>query len=153
MSDRKPIAERFYERISPEPMSGCWLWLAGMAGEYGVLTHEGVTFAAHRLAWEIHKGPVPDGLWLLHKCDVKTCVNPLHLFLGDWRDNVDDMIMKGRNVKGSEVGNSKLNSATVRRIRSLYSEGVPIVELLARFGTSYQNIWYIVKSDTWRSIN
>ena len=120
-----------------------------MAGEYGSITHDGAAFAAHRLAWEIHRGAIPDGLWLLHKCDVKTCVNPNHLFLGDWRANVDDMIEKGRNVRGSGVGNSKLNSATVRRIRTLHADGVPIAELVARFGTTYQNIWYVVTGDTW----
>jgi hypothetical protein len=93
--------ERFMAKVSPEPTSGCWLWTGalGMDG-YGIRVHlhgeERKPRRAHRASWEIFRGPIPDGLWVLHRCDNPPCVNPDHLFLGTQTDNIRDAVRKGR---------------------------------------------------------
>lgn len=82
---------------------------------------------ASRVSWEVHHGEIPEGLCVLHVCDVRHCVNPEHLFLGTKRDNSDDMIRKGRakhiGLKGPTNPNSKLSWKQARQIRSLYETG------------------------------
>lgn len=90
---------RWQDRVIPEPNSGCWLW-DGRYSNAGYGTYGGgrarERVQAHRLAWEEMNGPIPDGLFVLHKCDVRGCVNVDHLFLGTAKDNTRDMMAKGR---------------------------------------------------------
>jgi hypothetical protein len=96
-----PDIERFEGRFIPEPNSGCWLWTGATGGTsgYGKFydTQTRRNLWAHRASWVLHCGPIPDGMLVLHKCDVRVCVNPDHLFLGTYVDNVADMIAKGRD--------------------------------------------------------
>lgn len=95
------LRRRFGQSWCPEPFSGCWLWMAGtsLAG-YGQISSSEATrrkeVYAHRLSWEIHCGPIPEKLFVLHSCDTPLCVNPDHLFLGTHRDNMQDALRKGR---------------------------------------------------------
>lgn len=96
----KGLAEAFERLYIPEPNSGCWLWVGGTRDKrgYGNWIRQGFdTRSAHRISWMMHKGPIPDGLHVLHKCDVTLCVNPEHLFLGTNQDNIDDKVRKGRH--------------------------------------------------------
>ena len=94
---RPPVADRFQEGYLPEPTSGCWLWKRAInSAGYGLIGKEGKLYTAHRISWELHNGPIPEGIQVCHKCDVKYCVNPDHLFLGTQKDNMDDAVRKGR---------------------------------------------------------
>jgi hypothetical protein len=86
----------------PVPEAGCWLWLGSTGrGGYGRIRVGGNrTARTHRLAWELNRGPIPDGLHVLHKCDTPCCINPDHLFLGTPLDNAHDRDRKGRQVAG-----------------------------------------------------
>lgn len=104
MRRSRPIEDRFWKRIVPEPNSGCWLWdgYTDQAG-YGRIglgrRHAGMT-GAHRLSLKIAGIDVPEDKLVLHRCDVPCCVNPDHLFVGTQADNIADMLKKGRRQWG-----------------------------------------------------
>jgi hypothetical protein len=89
----------FWEHKDVQP-SGCWVWRGGKnKNGQGVVRHGGRNQVTSRVAWELAYGSIPTGLWVLHRCDNPSCINPKHLFLGTAQDNVDDMIAKGRQVR------------------------------------------------------
>jgi len=98
----KPIEQRFWEKVNKETANGCWEWSSAVRGNgYGAffthLLNEGrKCHGAHRYSWMMVNGPIPEGLWVLHKCDNRICVNPDHLFLGDRTDNMRDCAKKKR---------------------------------------------------------
>lgn len=84
-------------RRSVRSPSGCLLWGGSLdTGGYGVVMVEGRPVKAHRVAWTVANGPIPDGLRVLHTCDVRNCIEPSHLWLGTQGDNIRDMWQKGR---------------------------------------------------------
>jgi hypothetical protein len=98
IADAYPIA-RFLGHCASLPTErGCILWVGAKNNRgYGSVRVNGVTRGAHRLAWELAFGPIPSGVEVLHRCDNRPCVNTGHLFLGSQRDNIHDMIRKGRD--------------------------------------------------------
>ncbi|MBP8196936.1 MAG: HNH endonuclease [Chromatiaceae bacterium] len=90
------VEDKFWDRVVRT--DGCWQWKgAKKASGYGKLSPSaGVFLVAHRIAWEIHNGPIPEGLFVCHHCDNPECTNPEHLFLGTPQDNMDDKVRKGR---------------------------------------------------------
>lgn len=99
----RPAVERFWEKVSRGAAGACWIWRGWKTtGGYGQLTLPGdQKVMAHRFSYELHFGPIADGLFACHRCDNPSCVNPAHLFLGTHLENMRDMIAKGRNVVGS----------------------------------------------------
>lgn len=85
----RPLVERFHEKYIPEPNSGCWLWDAACdTGGYAQISVGNKSKSAHRISYEMHVGPVPEGLVLDHKCRVRSCVNPDHLEPVTNRENI-----------------------------------------------------------------
>src|ERR1039458_1684911 len=92
---------RFHSKFQPVTESGCWIWMGAIAGgNYGSMRVTSTTTeSAHRVAWKLYKGPIPDGIFVCHTCDVMACVNPSHLWLGTHTQNMRDSMAKGRNRK------------------------------------------------------
>lgn len=138
------------ERSIPEPNTGCWLFAKSLKNNgYGQLWWNGKRRDAHRWAWTMARGEIPAGLHVLHSCDVRSCVNPDHLFLGTNRDNIRDMVAKGRNSRGAAHTNAKLTDEIVREIRSS-SESSYI--LARRFGVSRAAIIKVRRRKTWAHV-
>lgn len=116
----------------------CWVWTASKTNGYGQFLADGKRTIAHRFSYELHYGPIPDGLFICHHCDNRRCVRPDHLFLGTNRDNNLDMIAKERH------GNAVLTNEQVRAIHREYRHGNG-VELAAKYGVSSAVIYYTVK--------
>ena len=93
-----PMEQRFWAQVRKG--RGCWTWVGNLAAKgYGKIRTAGRGSAwlyAHRASWQLHNGPIPNGLCVLHRCDNPPCVNPEHLWLGTWADNNRDMALKGR---------------------------------------------------------
>ena len=94
------VLDRFWSKVDQRGPDDCWEWRAARMwkgyGHFGVARD--LVVRAHRFAWEVSRGPIPNGAMVLHRCDNPACCNPAHLFLGTARDNTDDMVAKGRMV-------------------------------------------------------
>ena len=92
--------ERFWNKVMKiVETDECWEWIAFKNKDgYGLFGYNGKNQKAHRVSWQLHNGPIPDGLCVLHKCDNPSCVNPNHLFLGTNADNIKDRVNKNRTV-------------------------------------------------------
>jgi len=109
---------------------------------YGQVKVNGRSVLTHRLAWMKEKGPIPEGLCVLHKCDNRACVRVSHLFLGTKRDNAIDMYRKGRgpNNRGTENGRAKLTSLQVKAIRNSEASTKDLAE---EFGVAPVTVWRV----------
>jgi hypothetical protein len=150
--------ERFW-RFVGKSTDGHWYWLGCVSGVgYGQLNvGNRVRKSAHRLSFEMHKGEVPDGMFVCHTCDIRHCVNPDHLFAGTALDNTRDMMAKGRwemngprkMPRGSQHSRAKLTEAQVVEIRRRRSNGETLVSIARSFGVTIAAIWYITTGKNW----
>lgn len=149
MADTRDITVRFAERFMPEPMSGCWLWTGAATKGYGIITHGGRITKAHRVSYELHRGPIPPGLFVCHRCDNPGCVNPDHLFLGTIADNNADKMAKGRQRCGEATNLAKLTAAQVLEIRA---SNLPRLKIAATFGISRSCVQQIRRRSLWKHL-
>lgn len=154
----KPLAVRFWAKVAKRHV-GCWLWKGPIDTKgYGYLADEGgkgIHYAAkkvraHRVSWELHNGPIPDGLNVLHRCDVRACVRPSHLFLGTQRDNLIDAREKGRLGSGDAVRHAaRLNWDEVGEIRRRHAAGETRKSLRQEFGVGKTQMHRIIVGEQW----
>lgn len=143
-----PLVLRFFPKV--QKTTRCWLWTGSRyPNGYGYIylgpeqgRSRGRYEAAHRVSWRLHKGEIPTGLRVLHKCDNRRCVRPGHLFLGTSQDNSVDMIQKGR-------GCAKLTPVEVALIRSTPRHTYGLAQ---RLGVSRDTIYKVRNGRTWKHV-
>lgn len=150
--------KRYWTHVEKRSPDECWLWtgsvISGTAkngrNRYGRIMCDRTYVLAHRISYLIHKGPVPDGLLIMHSCDEPRCQNPQHLRVGTQLDNIRDCIAKGRanRAVGEAAGASVLTERDVLKIRSLYP-GRSQQSIADRYGVKQTTISRIVLRQTW----
>lgn len=144
---------RFRSNVGIDAQTGCWEWTGTRYesgyGKFPYRTRDCRYRAmpAHRAAWIIHKGPIPEGKLVCHKCDNPGCCNPEHLFLGSHKDNTQDMVRKGRSIRGRK--RSRLTEEVVLRIRDEIRQGVTLETLSKRYGLTVSALSRIKTRKTW----
>jgi hypothetical protein len=147
-----PLRQRYSDKVdrSKGPDS-CHPWIGATAVGYGRIAaggKRGLVLGAHRLTYELFIGPIPDGLWVLHRCDNRRCCNPSHLFLGTHLQNMRDMRRKGRSNRGGRNPNAKLLDSDVLVIWNL--KGKELQRVTARkFGVTRQAVGDIQSGRGW----
>lgn len=163
-----PTLDRLRSKAEPIPFCGCVIFTGAHTPKgYGVIYHNGRQRYAHRVMYELTRGPVPEGKFVLHRCDVPSCINPDHLFIGTAMDNSRDMVKKGRASKywlgkaspsrgkridalsGDGNGMAKLSRSNVAAIRADLSQGLPQTYVAKKYGVHQSHISRIYRRESW----
>lgn len=168
------MLSRFEDSYIPEPMSGCFLWIGGVWKTHGYTAARFFNSirknydVAPRFAWELFRGEIPDGLWVLHKCDNSLCVNPDHLYLGDCVQNIRDRENRKRgrhhrDPKGMRAhilsirklarhdGEKHSHKLTWEDVRTIRASDLSNKELGIRHSVSPVHIWNIRHNKYWKT--
>lgn len=151
----KTVSERFWEKVQVRDPEECWPWTGTTRDGYGLVSIAGRSHQASRVAYELVKGPIPDGFHVLHSCDNPPCVNPRHLSAGTRSDNMRDKVRKGRDNRsqGEAHYHTKLSAADVAEIRRLHDvERLTIRKIAALYGMSVGGIKKIAYRSSWKSV-
>ncbi len=163
---KKPVQDWhtiFYASI--KKVKACWLWTGSIdKNGYGLTTYRGKLTKAHRAAYTEFKGS-PGELFVLHTCDTPACVRPKHLFLGTQKDNVQDMLSKGRGYVQTEAhrlfqktkvgernSHAKLTEEDVLTIRARYAAGEKMIRMEEEYKVSYACIQFICHKRSWKHL-
>lgn len=170
MARHKPAIERFNERCGvPHLVTGCIEWIGNRRPDgYGRMHINGMDTAAHRAAWMLFRGEIPEAMFVCHHCDNPGCVNVEHLYIGTPQDNMDDMVRRGRDAakkypdkwprilqkmhsvtkvhKGDLNPNARITATDAAAIRASKEMTKVLVE---RYGVTRQTIQSIRRGDTW----
>lgn len=145
---KKTLVDRFWPRVNKSGNNGCWEWMGCRTGAgYGQIGAQGTReiLYTHRVSWELHNGPIPKGLFVLHRCDNPSCCNPAHLFAGTHLENMQDCHAKGRSVHfthpnsfpiGEKAALSKLSDADSFAMIALVKSGVPRATAAKKYGVT-----------------
>ena len=175
--------EQFKKSYTMNTATGCWIWSGfGLKAGYGRAWMNGRSILAHRVAYGLWVGPIPKGLFVLHRCDNPPCINPDHLWLGTLGDNNRDRDQKGRTAKGDRsgarlhpasrargdrnglrlhpecvargerAGQAKLNVQAIAAIRAAVASGASVSEVARHYPVSRQAVKDIISGRTWRHI-
>lgn len=159
MSARRPLEERFWAKVDRRGPGECWLWTGckDTAG-YGLIgVGNGKSSTAHRVSWKIatRSAPTAPGVCVLHRCDVRHCVNPAHLFLGTHTDNMRDMAAKrrGRDVRGEANPSAALTTSKVQVIRFLRQNTTLSLRAIGElFGVGSSAVDNVVTRNRWAHV-
>lgn len=130
----------------------CWLWEGLILNNgYGSICIGGKQVSTHRLSYSIFNGEITNNLCVLHKCDIRNCINPEHLFLGTKSENNTDCAKKGRRARGEKHHNSKLSNKSVSEIRKLLLSNISKAEIGRKYGVSRTAVYYISTNKNWNN--
>jgi hypothetical protein len=147
----RPIHERYWPKVDCSSADGCWPWVGAVTKTgYGQLHTASYKppIKAHRLAWQLAFGPIPQGMLVCHTCDNRLCCRPSHLFLGTIQDNADDMVAKGR----FPLNGAKITADDVRAIRVRLASGEQRKAVARDYGLSAPHLSHIANRKRWRHL-
>ena len=150
---------RFWAKVSIADAADCWEWQAHLNnrgyGQFNIGSNRLVL--AHRFSYQLAHGDFPESLDVLHSCDNPKCVNHNHLFLGDAKMNVADMMAKGRArmvnpTFGSKNNLAKINEQIALQVKSLHAAGLKAAEIGKQLNLTYSIAYSICKGKTWKHV-
>lgn len=156
------LHERFWSKVNKD--GECWVWLGARMGSpnnrRGAIYAHSKLCAAHRISWELVNGEIPDGMVICHTCDNTLCVRPDHLFIGTQKDNIHDMIRKGRRAracalrgaKGEAHRWAKLDNVAVMDVVNSALSGESKKSIARRYSVDPNAIRLILRGATWRHL-
>lgn len=154
------VLQRFWRYT--EKRDGCWRWNGTRAPNgYGMLFVDNLvsqvrsrrTMSAHRFSYLLHYGGLPEGMYICHKCDVKDCVNPDHLYAGTPKQNIQDTLERGQYPRGERNGRAKLTAIQVKMARILYDAGMGTYADLAKaYGVNTASMCSAIRGTTWKQV-
>ena len=151
--DRKDEYQRWLDKVNKT--DSCWLWEGTLNRKYGAfrrfINDKWTMYKAHRFAYEYFKGEIPQGMFVCHSCDVPHCVNPDHLWLGTQKENMADMVKKGRKINGFKKNCANLNFKIAEEIRQVFKQGgKKYPEIAKMFNTSTAQVCRIINNKIWK---
>lgn len=147
------IVSRFWEKVN-KSKDGCWEWQASIDTKgYGYCWNGKKVVRAHRFSWELHFGPIPNCIQVLHSCDNPPCINPEHLFLGTNLDNVKDKCKKERQKKGEKHPFAILKDEQVIEIRRRDESGESLANISKEFNVTKKSISQVARGNKWKHIH
>ena len=145
------LAQRFWSKVDPAPSECCWEWTACKTTDgYGCFQLNYRNLRAHRLAYTLSKGEIPEGLVVRHTCDNPVCCNPGHLILGTHTDNMADMLERKRQAKGEGNSSCKL---TPKQVMEIYNSPLTQNEIAKLYNIAPSNVSSIKLKKTWKHIH
>lgn len=151
----------FWAQVDKNGPGGCWLWTGWTLNSgYGEIMINAKKITVHRLSYKLANGPIPNGMFVCHKCDVPLCVNPEHLFLGDNKANRQDAVSKRRHPFGENIHWAKLTEEKVLEIRAQYRKGKRghphykdnSEELAVKYGVKPSTIKHVGARRSWKHL-
>lgn len=144
--DNRPLDKRLKD--SSDRTKDCWNWIKSVrssSNPYGQIRYQGKIWIASRLSWVHHRGPIPEGLCVLHKCDNPKCINPEHLYLGTNKDNTKDILDRGRrqDQRGERNPNRRLSTEDVEKIKAMLTDKIRQKDIAAKFGVTQSCVSHI----------
>lgn len=155
MDRSKCVEERFWSSL--DTSGECWNFTGTVSAHgYGQMSLGTFTrrMSAHRLAYLLSRGPIPEGQCVCHRCDNRRCCRPSHLFAAPHRENIRDRDVKGRQAVGEQNGKTKLSADQVKTIRQQVGLGMISQSAISRkYGVSTQCVSNIVLGNRWKYLD
>ena len=149
MPRKLPLLERFWKKVNKT--DGCWLWTGALRPDgYARMGIEKKMYYVHRVSWQLTRGAIPPNMNALHRCDVKHCVNPKHLYIGTDKDNCRDRQQRNP-VDPERRPNAVMTWEKVFQLRNLHSRGTPTTTLSRLFGIDIGHTWRIAVGQLWKN--
>jgi hypothetical protein len=145
------LRDKLYSKTDRSSPGQCWNWTgAKMKNGYGIIGKK--CLLAHRVSHHLHNGPIPNGMFVCHKCDNPSCVNPHHLFAGTAKDNMEDAVGKKRNAFGEKHGCAQLSDEKVLDIRKAWAGRLTQEKLAKEYGVTAPVIRAAIYGRTWKHL-